>query len=205
MNNGISPKKEKTIFVRKKKLVFYSESNAITSKIMEKQVPKITAFSLRYGLILGGISVVFGMMLYLQNLHIDSNPVFMIAGVVFMAMVIFWGIINFKKANEGFLTLGQALKMGAGIALISALIGILYNLILIYYIDPETPSKIMEARLEPILKSGQITQEQFDQQKAQSVKYWWMGYPVVLVLNSFVGLILGWVTGAFLKKVQPAT
>lgn len=170
---------------------------------MEQQGSTTGKYALHYGLLLGGLNVVFAVVLYLQNLHTSQSPVIMSVAIALAAAVTFLGITNFKKATGGFLTLGQALKIGAGIALISALIGIVYNILLVHYLDPEVPAKIMEARLGPALESGQITQEQFDQQKAQSLKFWWMGYPVILLVSILMGLILGAITGVLLKKTKP--
>ncbi|WP_420602155.1 DUF4199 domain-containing protein [Flagellimonas sp.] len=171
---------------------------------MEENQPKTGKFSLNYGLILGGISLIFGIMLYTQDMHTSQSPVIMIIGLVLAAVVTYLGISNFRKANEGYLSLGQALKIGAGIALISAIIAIAYNYALVNYIDPDAPSKIMDARLGPALESGEITQEQFNVQKEQSIKFWWMGYPFILIINILIGLVLGLISGLILKKAKPA-
>ena len=42
---------------------------------------------------------------------------------VIMAVIIFIGIKSYRKANGGFLTIGQGLKTGIGIALIGAVLG----------------------------------------------------------------------------------
>lgn len=171
---------------------------------MEEQQPKTGKFSFNYGLILGGISVIFGVMLYTQELHTSQSPALMVVGIVMAAVVTFLGISAFKKANGGYLTLTEALKIGAGVALIAGIIGVLYNIVLVNYIDPDAPSKIMDARLGPSLMNGEITQEQFDMQKEQSLKFWWMGYPVLLIINILIGLALGLITGLILKKAKPA-
>nr|WP_299343657.1 DUF4199 domain-containing protein [Allomuricauda sp.] len=171
---------------------------------MEATQPKTGKFALNYGLILGGISVVFGILLYTQDLHTSQSPALMVFNIVIMGVLIFLGVQAFKKANETYLTIGEAIKVGVGIALIAAIIGILYSYILTSFIDPDAPSKIMDARLAPALESGDITQEQFDQQKEQSLKFWWMGYPVILIFNIILGLVLGLISGLILKKAKPA-
>ncbi len=171
---------------------------------MEENQPKTGKFSLNYGLILGGVSIIFGIMLYTQDMHTSQSPALMIIGIAIAAIVTFIAISNFKKASGGYLTLGQALKIGAGIALISGIIAVLYNIVLVNYMDPDAPSKIMDARLGPALESGEITKEQFDLQKEQSIKFWWMGYPFILIINIIIGLILGLITGLILKKAKPA-
>ncbi len=170
---------------------------------MEENQPKTGKFSLNYGLILGAVSVVFGVMLYLQDLHTSQSTGLMIIGIVLAAVITFLGIQNFKKANGGYLKLGQALKIGAGVLLIGGIISILYNVILVNYIDPDAPSKIMDARLGPALEEGKITQEQFDQQKQQGLDFWWMGYPFILIFNVLIGLAIGLVAGLILKKNKP--
>lgn len=171
---------------------------------MEEVQPKPGKFSLNYGLILGGIGVVFGIILFTQDLHTSQSPALMVFNIVLMAAVIFLGIQAFKKANGTYLTLGQAIKVGVGIALVAAIIGIIYSYVLTSFIDPDAPSKIMDARLGPALESGEITPEQFEQQKEQSLKFWWMGYPVILIFNIILGLILGLISGLILKKAKPS-
>ncbi len=200
-------KKKKSIFICNKQAHQITNRIQSTLKIkskMEENQPKTGKYSLNYGLILGLISVVFGVMLYTQDMHTSQSSVIMIIGIALAAAVTFVGISNFKKANGGYLTLGEALKIGAGIALISVIISIVYNLILINYLDPDTPAKIMDARLAPALESGKITQEQFNMQKEQSIKFWWMGYPVILIINIVIGLVLGLISGLILKKAKPA-
>ena len=171
---------------------------------MEEQQPKTGKFSLNYGLILGALSVIFGVMLYTQDMHTSQSPALMVIGIVMAAVVTFLAIMAFKKANGGYLKMSEALKIGAGIALISGIIAIVYNLVLVNYMDPDAPSKIMDARLGPALMEGEITQEQFDMQKEQSLKFWWMGYPFILIINILIGLAIGLVSGLILKKAKPA-
>ena len=52
-----------------------------------------------------------------------------------MIIVIVLGIKNFKSSNNNLITWGQSVKIGVGISIISALIGIIYNLIFINFIQ----------------------------------------------------------------------
>ena len=89
---------------------------------MESNKPKIGKFSLNYGLILGGLGVVFSFMLFMSDAHTSQSPVNSIIGIVLMVGVIFWGITNFRKANQGLLKTGEAVKLGAGIALVAGIV-----------------------------------------------------------------------------------
>ena len=47
------------------------------------------------------------------------------------------GIKKVKESNEGLLSLGEGLKTGMGIALISGIVGIIYFLLFVNFIDPD--------------------------------------------------------------------
>ncbi|UCE69650.1 MAG: DUF4199 domain-containing protein [Flavobacteriaceae bacterium] len=168
---------------------------------MEANPPKTGKFSLNYGLILGGLGVIFGLMLFMSDAHTSQSPVNSIISIVMSLGVIFWGILNFRKANEGFLSIGEALKLGAGIALVAGIVSVLYVMILSNVLDPDFPSKVMDARLADV--AGDFTPEQLQQQKEMGLKFWWFGYPVILIVNIIIGLIIGLVGGLIFKKVQP--
>ena len=168
---------------------------------METNPPKTGKFSLNYGLILGGLGVIFALMLFMSDAHTSQSPVNSIISIVLSIAVIFWGILNFRKANDGFLTMGQALKLGAGIALVAGIVSVLYTILLSNVLDPDFPAKVMDARLAEV--AGDLTPEQLQQQKEMGLKFWWFGYPVILNHNIIIGLVIGLVGGLIFKKAQP--
>jgi hypothetical protein len=170
---------------------------------MEANPPKTGKFSLNYGLILGGLAVIFGVMLFMSDAHTSQSPVNSIISIAMSIGVIFWGILNFKKANDGYLTLGQALKLGAGIALVAGIITVLWTMLLANVLDPDFPSKVMDTRLAEVAEEANMTPEQIQQQKEMGLKFWWFGYPVILIFNIIIGLVIGLVGGLIFKKAQP--
>lgn len=171
---------------------------------MEENQPKTGKFSFNYGLILGLIGVVFSLMLYTMDAHYSQDTATTIIGILIMVGITAWAIFNFRKANGGYLSLGQALKLGAGIALISGVISVLYTILLANVIDPEFPAKVMESRLADAAANGDLTPEQLQQQKEMGIKFFWMGYPFIIIINILIGLVIGLVTGLILKKEKPA-
>ena len=169
---------------------------------MDSNQPKTGKFSLNYGLILGALGVVFGLMLYYAEAHTTQSPAVTVISIVMMVAVTFWGINNFKKANGGYLKVGQALKLGAGIALIAGIITVLYTIFVANVLDPDFASKIMDARLAEAAAEHGLTQEQVQQQKDMGIKFFWMGYPVILIFNILLGLVIGLVAGLILKKAS---
>ncbi|WP_297792088.1 DUF4199 domain-containing protein [uncultured Eudoraea sp.] len=170
---------------------------------MEENQPKTGKFSLNYGLILGAISVIFGIMLYSMDAHTSQDPSNTVISIVIMVAVIIWGIISFRKANGGFLTLGEALKLGAGIALVAAIIAVLYTVLMANVIDPDFALKIAENQKAAGEAAGTMSAEQLQQQYDGTINYFWISYPFILIFNIIAGLIIGLIGGLILKKAKP--
>lgn len=171
---------------------------------METSTPKIGKFSLNYGLILGGLGVVFALMLFISDAHVSQSPVNSIISVVMSIAVIFWGILNFRKANQGLLSVGQAVKLGAGIALVSGIISVIWLLLLTNVLDPDFITKSVDMQLAEVAEQGTLTAEQLQQQKEMSLQYWpAFAYPAILIGSILIGLVIGLVGGLIFKKAAP--
>ncbi|WP_136468086.1 DUF4199 domain-containing protein [Flagellimonas onchidii] len=172
---------------------------------MEENQSKTGKYSLNYGLILGLISIVFGVMLYIQKLHYEMSIPVMIVSTLITIVIIFLGINAFKKANGGYLKLAEALKIAVGIALISAIISLLYQYLLVNFIEPDFMDKAMEvAKPGAFEKNPSLTEEKWEQGVAMQKKMAWIRYPVGLIISCVLGLIIGLITGLILKKAKPA-
>ena len=170
---------------------------------MEESQPKTGKYSLNFGLILGAISVVFAIMLYSMDAHTSQDPSNTVISIIIMVGVIIWGIISFRKANGGFLALGEALKLGAGIALVSGIIAVLYTMFLANVLDPEFTVKIAENQKLAGEAAGVMTDAQLQQQYDGTINYFWISYPIILIFNIITGLIIGLIGGLILKKAKP--
>jgi len=167
---------------------------------MEQTKPKIGTFSLNYGLILGAISVVFGLMLYSMDAHTSQDTSNTVISIVLAVAITIWAIINFRKANGGLLSLGQAVKLGIGISLIAGVIGIIYLIFLSNVLDTEFATKIAENTKAAAEEAGVMTSAQIDQQYQGTIDYFWISYPVILIFNVIMGLVIGLVGGLIFKK-----
>ena len=171
---------------------------------MEENQPKTGKYSLNYGLILGLISVVFGIMLYSMDAHYTQDPANTVISIVIMVAVITIGIYNFKKTNGGYLSLSEALKLGAGIALISGIIAVIYTIILANVLDPEFASKVAELQKAGDEAAGVMSDQQIEQRYDGTINYFWITYPFILIVNIIFGLIIGLIDGLIMKKQKPA-
>lgn len=170
---------------------------------MEENQPKTGKFALNYGLILGGISVAFALMLFSMDAHFSQDSSNTIVSILITVAVIMWGIFSFKKANNGYLSLGEALKLGAGIALIAGIIGVVYTMLLANVLDTEFVQKVADAQKAAGIEGGAMTEQQIEQQYQGTLNYFWISYPIILVFNIIIGLAIGLIGGLILKKAKP--
>jgi uncharacterized membrane protein YwzB len=139
-------------------------------------------------------------MLYTVDAHTTQSPVIQVVNIVISVAIIFWGILGFKKANGGYLKIGEALKLGTGMSLIAGILQIGYTLLLVNVLDKGFVRKVIEMRMAEAVQQGNMTPEQIEQGIEMGVKFFWFGYPVMLIVSVVFGLIIGLVGGLIFKK-----
>ncbi len=170
---------------------------------MESQPPKTAKYALNYGLILGGLGIVFSLMLYFMDMHYQQGWANTVVAIAIMIFVLILAIIQFKKANGGFLSLAQALKVGIGAALVGGIISVLYTLIFTNVIEPDFWDKSLEMS-KPIMaeRNPKLTPEQIDNALETQRKFMWVTYPFILIFNLFIGFVISLISGLALKKAE---
>ena len=58
-------------------------------------------------------------MLYFLDMHYQQSQEAGIVGIIIMIAILIYAFIQFKKINEGYLSLSEALKIGLGISLVT--------------------------------------------------------------------------------------
>lgn len=173
---------------------------------MEENNLKTGNYALKFGLLAGVINLVFSLMLFFQGMHYEQNTIATIVGISIVFAIIAFGINQFKKDNSGFLKLGQALKIGTGIALVSGLVGLVYYGLLT---NDVLESGYMEkavaiAKEKAFSENPKLTQEQWDQGMEMQNKFKFLAYPFILIFNAIIGLVAGLIFGLIMKKDKPA-
>lgn len=172
---------------------------------METQAPKTSTYALRYGLILGGISIVFGIMLYSLDMQYDQSWGVSLVNFAIMIAVIIMGLMAFRKDNNGLMSLGQALKVGIGAALISGILAVIYQMVLMNVIEPDFMANMMEIRKAEMMdKYPNLTPEQVDSQMEMMKKFSGPGLVVAftLIASLFFGFIFSLIGGLILKRSE---
>jgi len=173
---------------------------------MENQKITTAKTALNFGLILGGVSLVFSLMLFFLDMHYQGETATSLIGYTLLIGLILWAIMHFKKNNDGYISLSEALKTGVGAALISAIIVCIYTIVLIQYLDPEFLDKSIEYQKQKMLQenpeiSVENVNKMFDMQKEFSGPFIISGF--IIIFNLFFGFIISLIFGLIVKKSKP--
>ena len=170
----------------------------------QKSILKSTI--LQYGLIYGGISVAFAIMLFVMKMHTEENSISSLVSALILAGSITAGQIAFRKLNNGYLNLSEAMKIGLGVTVIGLLIGILYFWFQSTILDPNSIDKLMDIEINKAIDQfPEITDEQIAA-ISRSLEWWFSPIPLTAIMLAFgliIGSIISLVTGLIVKKSRP--
>ena len=178
----------------------------IKNQKMVNQNSSLKSNIIIYGIILGSISVVFQLMLFLLDMHYKNDSTAGIVALLITSGVLVYSFIVFKKNNEGYMTLSEALKIGLGVSLISAMIGIIYTQLLVNVLDPDTMQKSLELSIDNMrAQNPEIPQEALETARSIQGK---MSSPLIfsavqIIFSLFFGFIISLIGGLIVKKSRP--
>ncbi len=124
---------------------------------------------------------------------------------IFTSLFITLGCNNFKKANGGYITFGQCLRIGVGVCALAALIYAVFYFIFTL-IFPEFLPELMEQMKRVTVQSNpNMSSEQLKMSMSimeTTMKPYVTG-PLAIAMYSFVGLLISLIVGAIVKKENP--
>ena len=173
-----------------------------------EQNQTISKFSINPGLMLGGIMVLISVVTYITGLDPIENSWVGWISYLFMGIVFFYFQKEYRDSqNDGFLSLGEAVKLGVTIAVVASIIAAIYNVIFTQLIEPGYMEKILLKVEEQMLeKNPDMPQSQIDMTLdiARKMQSPYITVPMTIVVNAIFGLIIALFTGFFTKKNNPA-
>ena len=170
---------------------------------MENQKTSSKSVMLNYGIILGFAGIILNLGLYAFGNVYKPHWLFAILGIGVTIAIIVLGIKKFKTQNSGFLKLGEALKIGLGIALISGIIGVIYMLIFANFIEPEHYKNIVEAQMNAALEiNPDMSEDQIEasQKMLNMTSGPAIGSAIAIIGSLFMGFIISLIGGLIMKK-----
>ena len=177
---------------------------------METKNVNFLSIVLKNGLLLGLASVAFNVVLYVTDLlYTDSTLMGILTWLVATAIsvvFIIMAIEQYKKANEGFLSIGEAIKVGVVVAVIAGVIGAIYQVIYTTIIDPDYYEKVVEVTMKKMSAMANFNEEQLEefQDKMYANKPSIVSsFSTSVIFSAIGGLIISAIVGAVKKKEQP--
>ena len=165
---------------------------------------KTSSFMLLYGAILGVLSAIFSFMLYTMDMHYQGGTFVTIVSVVLSTALYAVAMYQFRNANNNLMSFWQGVKIGVGVAVISGIIIVLFNLLLTRVIDPETMTKAMNFQREQLIENTEMTIEQIDAQLeiAQQFQTPAIQAAFGLIFAVIFGFLLSLIPAAILKRSE---
>ena len=148
-------------------------------------------------------SIFINLAAYALGIHLDQDWRIGTLGFLAMIVIIVLGIRNFKSVNNNLITWGQSVKIGVGIAIVSSLLGIIYNLIFMNFIEPEFMNQMMEKQVVA-WEELNMTEEQIESSKSMMEKF---SSPAItsaigIIAAAFFGFIISAIAGAIMKRTE---
>ena len=172
---------------------------------MENQA-STKSFIINNGVILGVLGVLISVINYAFGTHLDPHWSTSLASGIFFIGLIILGISQFKKANRGFLSWGEGVKIGVGIAILASLISVIYNYIFVTFVEPDFMTQVMELQNQKFLEQG-MSQEQIEAANAMTEKF---KSPLItsafgIIASAIGGFIVSAIAAAIMKKSEEET
>lgn len=161
---------------------------------------------INYGLVLGVISVFIGLIQYALGIHLEQNWGIISVSFLSVIVLVILGIKKFKDTNNGFLSWGQAVKIGVGIAVISGLIGAFYQYIFVNFIEPDFIELMAEKQEIMLLEQG-YSEEQVEMSLKMSKKFQGplLTTAMSIIAAAIFGFIIAAIGGAIMNKTPQST
>lgn len=174
---------------------------------METKVLTPGNFSINYGLALGTVMILISVITYATGMALEGVQWPNIIYYILFPVVIMYAISNYKKRSNGILSLGTAIKIGLVIAVVSALVNVIYGLIFNYIIDPEFMGQVIERTGEKLMENPNLSPDMVENQMEMMEKFQnpLLGSAVWVAFSAIFGLIYSLIGGLVMKKEESFT
>lgn len=174
---------------------------------METQKASVKKIALPHGLLLALGTIVVSVIVYVLGYTYEQPWWQSLLNFVIMTLAIVYGLKAYKKANEGFLSLGEALKTGVAISLVAGLIGSLFTYLFVTVIEPEFVTNMLEVTESKMIEQNpNMTSEQMDMAMSmtEGMMQPWIMVAMGIIATLFFGFIISLVAGLIMKQNRPA-
>lgn len=171
---------------------------------METQKSPLKQIAINYGMLLALLSIVVLVLMYVFNLEQDWK----VSVVVSVVSIILFvkAIKTLKVEQQGYISVGEAIKVGLATAAISGIIGAIYTYLHYNFVYPEFIEIAIENARNQILEGNpDMPQEQYDMAIGMAEKFTSPGMMATfsLIGSLFFGFIISVITGLIIQNKRP--
>lgn len=173
---------------------------------MDTPKASVKKIALNYGLLMGLISIVFSVVLYVTNNHIDRPWWASLLSIVISVILIVYGLKAYREANGGFMSLGEALKTGVAISLVAGILGAIYNYLFMTVIEPDFTAQVLEfTEAQMYEQNPNLTPEQAEVGLSFTEKLMSPAImsAIAIIASVFFGFIISLIAGLIMKRSRP--
>ncbi len=170
---------------------------------MEEQKLSPGKFAMNYGVILGFIMILIAVIMYVTGMLLEGKQWPQYLYYIIFPVTIIYATNQFKKKNANMLSLGEGIKIGVLIGVISAVVYIIYTLLFNYVIDPEFMSQVLEMAKDKMLEENPDMTEEMAENGIKFIEIFtnpFISSAFWIAMSAFFGLIYGLIAGLVMKN-----
>jgi hypothetical protein len=158
---------------------------------------------INYGIYLGISGIIVSLVKYATGSLYTQEFYSGVIGLLLIVAFIVLGIKKYKADNSGFISFGQAVKIGIGVAMISALISAIYFYLLTTVIEPNFAVNTIEAQKVMFADTFGMTEGQIEEATKNSAENFNLSlFGGIFIMNLFLGGVISLIAGAIMKKSE---
>lgn len=169
---------------------------------MEEKTRSVSSNALYYGLITGAAMILYGLVMFLLNQHLNKTLGYV--GYVFLVGGMIWGTLEYRKTYAGgFIPYGKAFKSCFMIGLFAGILSAIYMFIFAQFIHPGLMNEILDASRQTMMTDyPNMSDEQMEQALAISAKFMnpWMLAIIAFLSHLVIAAIVSLILALLLKK-----
>jgi uncharacterized ion transporter superfamily protein YfcC len=168
----------------------------------EAKNPTILSVGLKFGLILGVVSVAITLVRFvIGNNPMESNWMNNVISLILVVTAVVLAHKSFKETGDGFMSYGQGLGIAMVTVIVSTIVSGLFLYVYLNYVDTAAWDSIWEKAEEDMQAQGQ-SEEAIEMGLGWGKKLFWVIFPVAAC---FWGLLIGLIVSIFTQKKSPET
>lgn len=165
--------------------------------------PSTARIALKYGVLIGLALIIYYLISQLAGLatSLSAGVIGFIIMVAMLTVGIIYAIREFKSQNEGFVSYGQGLGLGALSAAVAGLINGIFTYIYLSFIDDSAIKQQMDMQRTMLEERG-MSDAEIDQAMASAATFTGPGMALAgsIILMLILGFILSLIIAAVMKK-----